>query len=277
MAEKSDALSGKVALITGAASGIGRVIAEVFAQRGISVVIADYQEDAAMAVALKLQENGLQALSVKADLRKESDIQAMVDFTIEEFGQLNIIVNNARPRLKYLEFSESLQEWDFALDVLLKAPALTINAALPALVKSGGGSIINIGSTLAHFVAHQPLAYHVGKAGLLQLTRYLASELAPKGIRVNAICPAIVDLPEENRKLTADPVNRSVVELAVPMARASSAEEIAEAALFFCQGSSSYITGQTLSVDGGLTLGEHFHIARQAFLKGQESLTESTS
>lgn len=269
MSERNGNLSDKVALITGAASGIGRVIAGFFAQQGISVVIADFQKDAAQSVANRLQEKELQALSVSVDLRKETEIQAMVDFTVGNFGRLDILINSARPRLKHMDFSRSLQEWDTALDVLLKAPALTINSALPALAESGSGSIVNIGSTLAFFIAHQPLAYHVAKAGLLQLTRYLACELASKGIRVNAICPSIVDLPEENRVITADAVNRDVVELSVPLGRASSPEEIAETALFFCKDASSYITGQILSVDGGLNLNEQFHIARKSYLKGQ--------
>jgi len=272
MMAKANRLEGKVALITGAAQGIGRVIAEVFAGEGALVVIADIQESAGEAVAKTIRDSGGHALFVKTDLRREKDIQSMTSFAVENFGHLDIVINNARPRLRQLPFAESLEEWDLAMDVFLKAPVLTVKHALPAMLKSGGGSIINIASVNAFFIAsHQPIAYHVAKGGLVQLTRYLAVEFGPRGIRVNAICPGLVDLYDNNRPLTADPVNKAVAEVVVPLKRASSAKEVAEVALFLCTDAASYITGHVLMADGGEMLGDHFDIARKAFELGRES------
>lgn len=267
MATQPDLLQGKVALITGAAYGIGRIIAKVFAEAGASVVIADIQETRGEMVARTIRDAGLRAVFVKADLRRESDIKAMIDFAVDSFNRLDIVINNARPRLRHLPFAESLEEWDLAMDVLLKAPAIAAKYILPELLESGGGSIVNIASTNAFSISHQPVTYHVAKAGIVQLTRYMAYEFGPKGIRVNAICPALVDLYDEDRQpLTSDPVNKVMTELVVPLKRASSAEEIAGAALFLCTDVAAYITGQVLIIDGGVTLGDHFRVARKAFL-----------
>ncbi len=265
MNTESNVLAGKAALITGAAYGIGRIIARVFAEAGASVVVADIRKAEGEVVAKAIRDAGLRALSVKADLRRESDIKAMIGFTVDNCNHLDIVINNARPKLSNLPFAESLKEWDLAMDVMLKAPALIAKHALPQLLKSGGGSIVNIVSTNAFFISHQPAAYHVAKAGAVQLTRYLAHEFGPHGIRVNAICPALVDLYDENKPLTSDPVNKAVTEVVVPLKRAATAEEIAKAALFLCTDSAAYITGQVLTIDGGITLGDHFHVARRAF------------
>lgn len=272
MATKSNHLAGKVALVTGAAQGIGRVIAEVFAKEGASVVIADIQGDAGEAVAKAIRDNGGRALFVKTDLRQEKDIKAMIDSTVNSFKRLDIVINNARPKLRQLPFAESLGDWDLAMDVFLKAPVLIAKYAVPQMLKSGGGNIINIASVNAFFIAsHQPIAYHVAKGGLVQLTRYLAVEFGSKGIRVNAICPGLVDLYDNNKSLTADPVNKAVAEVVVPLKRASSAKEVAEVALFLCTDAASYITGHVLMADGGEMLGDHFDIARKAFNRGKES------
>ena len=271
MATQPARLAGKVALITGAAQGIGLTIAKEFAEEGASVVMADMQEAAGETAAQGIRDVGARARFVKADLRQESDIKAMVEFAADTFGRLDIVINNARPKLRRLSFAESLEEWDMAMDVLLKAPALTVGHAVPQMLKSGGGSVINIASINAFLIAsHQSAAYHVAKAGLLQLTRYLAVEFGPQTIRVNAICPGLVDVHDKSRPLTADPVNKAVAELVVPLKRVSRAEEIAEAALFLSSDASAYITGQVLTVDGGETTGDHFHVARKAFDLGRK-------
>ncbi len=270
MPEKSNRLNGQVAIITGAAQGIGKAIAEVFAREGANIVIADIQQ-AGEKVAKGIRDAGRQALFVKTDLRKESDIIAMIETTVDSFKRLDIVVNNARPKLQRLPFAESLKEWDLAMDVLLKAPVLITKHAVPHMVESGGGSIVNIASVNAFFIAsHQSVAYHVAKAGLVQLTRYLAVEFGPHNIRVNAICPGLVDVYDKGKPLTADPVNKAVADIVVPLKRASSPEEIAEVTLFLCTDAAAYITGHVLTVDGGETLGDHFHVARKAFNLGRE-------
>ena len=263
-------LAGKVALITGAAHGIGRIMAKVFAEKGASVVVSDIQEEPGEEVAAAIRYQGLQALFVKADLCQENEIKAMMDFAVESFGRLDIVIHSARPRLRRLPYAESLEEWDLAMNVFLKALALMAKYALPHLRRSDGGNIISISSVNAVFIAsHQPAAYHVAKAGLEQLTRYLAVEFGPQAIRVNAICPGLVDLYDKDKPLTGDPVNKAVTEVVVPLKRASSAEEIAEVALFLCTDAAAYITGHVLRVDGGEMLGDHFHVARKSFNLGR--------
>jgi len=275
MSKQYNCLAGKVAIITGAAQGIGRVIARVFAEESASVVIADIQEGPGQAAAQDIRDAGQHALFIKTDLRREKDIEAMIDSTTDNFGRLDIVINNARPQLPQVPFAESLEYWDLAMDVILKAPALIAKHALPRLLKSGGGSIVNIASVNAFFVtSYQSVAYHVAKAGLLQLTRYLAVESGPQNIRVNAICPGLVDLYDKDKPLTADPVNKSVAELVVPLKRAASAAEIAEVALFLCTDAAAYITGHVLAVDGGEMLGDHFYVARKAFNRGRGFMEE---
>lgn len=264
MVIQSGCLEDKVVLITGAAQGIGQIIAKVFAEAGAAVVISDVQDVAGESTAKSMRNKRLRAQFIKADLRQEKDIKAAVEFTVESYGRLDIVINNARPKLRLLPFVESLEEWDLAMNVLLKAPALIVKYALPYLTKSGNGSIINISSTNAFFISHQPVAYHVAKAALLQLTKFLAYDLGPRGIRVNAICPGLVDL-HDRKPLTSDQVNKTITETIVPLKRAASPQDIAEAALFLCMNSSSYITGQVLTVDGGVTLGDHFNIAKKTF------------
>jgi NAD(P)-dependent dehydrogenase (short-subunit alcohol dehydrogenase family) len=268
MPEETNLPKGRVAIITGAAQGIGKAMAQVFAREGVAVAIADIQQ-AGDKVASDLRDAGGRALFVRTDLRQESDITAMIEATVNRFGRLDIVINNARPKLQRLRFAESLVEWDFAMDVLLKAPALVAKHAVPQMLKCGGGSIVNIASSNAFFISDQPAAYHVAKAGLLHLTRYLAYELGSQGIRVNAICPALVDLYDDGKPLTSDPVNRAVTELVVPLKRAASAEEVAKAAFFLCTDSAAYITGQVLAVDGGEMLGDNFEMSRKAFGLGK--------
>ena len=265
MPEENHQLKGRVAIITGAAQGIGKTIADVFAREGAAVVVADIQQ-AGEKVAQDIRDTGRQALFVKTDLRQESDIIAMIEATVNSFKRLDIVINNARPKLQRLPFAESLKEWDLAMDVSLKAPVLTTKYAVPHMLKSGGGSIVYVATVDAFFIAlHQSVAYHVAKAGLVQLTRYLAVEFGPQGIRANAVCPGIVDLYDRDKPLTADPVNRAVADIVVPLKRAASAKDVAEATLFLCTDAAAYITGHVLILDGGMTLGDHFHVARDVF------------
>jgi glucose 1-dehydrogenase len=271
MQSKSKSLGGKVAIVTGAGQGIGKAIAMAFADAGASVVIADIQEKTGEATAQAIIKKGKKASFIKTDLRRESDIEKMVAFAAEKYGRLDIVINNARPKLSpQLPYSESLEEWDLAINVFLKAPALTAKYALPLLIKAGGGSIINIASVNAFYIApYQPAAYHVAKAGLVQLTRYLTVEFGQYNIRVNALCPGLVDNTDRGKPLTADPVNRAVTDVVVPLKRAASPEEIAEIALFLCTDTARYITGQALMADGGEMLKDHFHVARDAFNKAK--------
>ncbi len=262
-------LKGKVVVITGAAHGIGKALAIAFAEAHAKVVIVDIDRRAGEALSQKLQRSGFESLFIYTDLRKEEQIKKAVQLTKKHFKRIDVIINNARPRLTKLTLGAGLKEWDAAMDVLLKAPAMLVHYALSELIKNKG-QIINMTSTNSFSVSQQPLVYHVAKAGIVQMTRYLAYEFGPQGLRVNAICPALVDVPDEAKpSLTADRENEEVIKSIVPLQRAAKVKEIAQSALFLCSEQSSYLTGQVLLLDGGLMLGEPFRLARKTFLKGK--------
>ncbi len=260
-------LEGKVALITGAAQGIGKGIAEVFAHEGALVVIADLQEEKGQAAADSLDGQGA---FIHTDLRQDSDIEQMIAFTVEKYGALDILINNATPpKVLTSSFEEMVEDWDTTMDLLLRAYMVTAKFAHPYMQRTNGGSIVNMGSTLAFSIAEQQsCAYHVAKAGVTQLTRYLAWELGNDGIQVNCICPALVDR-SDRPSLTNDPTNQSVVDITVPLKRAGNYKDIAYTSLFLCSDEAKYITGQSIILDGGLTLGSQFEVARAAYKKIQ--------
>ena len=162
-----------------------------------------------------------------------------------------------------------VEDWDTTMDLLLRAYMVTAKFAHPYMQRTNGGSIVNMGSTLAFSIAEQQsCAYHVAKAGVTQLTRYLAWELGNDGIQVNCICPALVDR-SERPSLTNDPTNQSVVDITVPLKRAGNYKDIAYTSLFLCSDEAKYLTGQSIILDGGLTLGSQFEVAKAAYKKIQ--------
>ena len=265
-------LEGKVALITGAAQGIGKGIAEVFAHEGAVVVIADLQEKKGQAVADSLDGRGA---FIHTDLRNDSDIEQMIAFTVKQYGALDILINSAaaprslNPLLEEMVEDWMVEDWDATMNSSLRACMVTAKCARPYMQRNNGGSIINIGSALAFYIAeHQSCAYHVAKAGITHLTRYLAWQLGKYDIQVNCISPALVDR-SEGRRLTDDPTNKAVVDIIVPLKRAGNNKDIAYTALFLCSDEAKYITGQSLILDGGSSLGAQFEVARTAYKKIQ--------
>lgn len=264
-------LEGKGAIVTGAGQGIGKAIALALAEAGAAVLVAEINEKTGRATVQEIVQRGGTAKFAATDLRKTGDIESMVRTAAEGFERLDILVNNARPVLSKLDYVASLAEWDLALEVFLKAPALAAGFALPRFIEAGGGSIINIASVNAFYIApHQPASYHVAKAGLVQLTRYLAVEFGKHHVTANAICPGIVDVSDRGAPLTADPVNKTIAETAVPIGRAATPQEIAAMTVFLASDAARYITGQALPVDGGETLMDHFHIAREAYRNARQ-------
>ena len=269
MKNQSNLFENKVAIVTGAAHGIGRVIASQFAVAGARVVLSDIQDEMGEKNARMINKSGHNAKYFGADLRIEQEIHALIEYTAEIYQGIDILIHSARPRLRRLPFAESLDDWDLALDVFLRAPALLAKYALPYLTQSDSGNIITISSVNSSFIAlHQPAAYHVAKAGLEQLTRYMAADFGNQGIRVNCICPGLVDLYDENQPLTSDPNNRIITENVVPLRRAALAEEIANVAMFLCSDSAAYINGEIRNVDGGEMLLDHFYLARKTYNLG---------
>jgi NAD(P)-dependent dehydrogenase (short-subunit alcohol dehydrogenase family) len=248
-------LNDRVALITGAASGIGRQSALRFAAEGARVVVADVQEEAGAATVTEIEELGGRAVYVGADVSKADDSRRMVESAERAFGQLDVLFNNAG--IMHPDDSDAVETeesiFDLTLAVNLKGVYFGCKYGIPALRRAGGGSIINTASFVALVGAATPqLAYTASKGGVLALTRELAVVHARENIRVNALCPG----PLETELLmsfldTEEKRQRRLVH--VPMGRFGEAREMADAALWLASDESSYVTGSTISVDGGLT------------------------
>jgi glucose 1-dehydrogenase len=260
-------MSKKVVFITGSAKGLGKELARKFGYAGASVFIVDIDAENSEATTNEFKNLGIQALFCAVDLCNEHDIKKAVSSCISNFGSLDVLINCARPQLKVQSFIESMSEWDLAMSIFLKSPALIIAMALPELSKSGKGSFINISSTNAVQISHQPLSYHVAKAGLLQMTRYLANELGPQGIRVNAICPSLIDRLEENANSKNQSFKQLIAETIIPLGRIAHPNEIADLALFLASDMATYINGQAIIIDGGMSNGCQYHSAISALNK----------
>jgi 3-oxoacyl-[acyl-carrier protein] reductase len=235
-----------------------------FIEQGANVVLADINIEGASDLMARFES---QIAFKKTDLTKPSEISELVEFAVYKFGAIDIIINNARPRFKgrnELSNMGLLNGWEQGIDVLLKAPLQLVEFALPYLKKSSCRAIVNIGSTNASFVSSQPLVYHVAKSGLVQMTRYLAYELGVHGIRINCVSPGLIDFQEKDRSILNIPINKKIIESFVPMRRASTISDIADAVLFLCSSSSKYINGHELVLDGGAAIGDHFDVLRNA-------------
>jgi len=248
-------LEDKVALITGAGSGIGREAALLFAREGASVVVADVADDAGRKTAAEIEEAGGRAHFVHADVSRGDDVRAMVEEAEKTYGRLNVLFNNAGvfPDADGSVIDTDEDTWDFVLRVNLKGIFLGCKYGIPALLRAGGGSIVNTASFVALMGAATPqIAYTASKGGVLALTREVAIEFARKGIRVNALCPGPVDTPLL-QELFRDPERRARRLVHIPMGRLARADEVAKAALFLASDESSYINGAAFTVDGGIT------------------------
>ncbi len=248
-------LDGKVALITGGASGMGKVASHLFAREGAKVVLTDVADQAGEAVAAAIRDGGAQAAYAHADVSKASDAQAMVRFAVDTFGGLTVLYNNAGV---FPERDGSVTEtpedvWDLTIDINLKGVYLGCRYGIPAMIESGGGSIVNVASFVALMGAATPqIAYTASKGGVLSMTREIAVEFARKGVRANSLCPGPIETPLL-QELLADLARRQRRLVHIPMGRFGQAKEIANAALFLASDESSYMTGAALVVDGGIT------------------------
>ena len=244
-------LQGKVALITGGGSGIGRQAALLFSREGAKVAVVDLDEKAGRETASMIKD----AIFVRADVSKASDCQQMVEAAEKAFGKMNVMFNNAGIMLSKDDDAVSTSEevWDTTLDVNAKGVFLGCKYGIPALRRAGGGSIINTASFVARLGAATPqIAYTASKGAVLSMTRELAIIHAREKIRVNALCPGPLKTELLMKFLNTEAkLNRRLVHL--PMGRFGEAEEIARAALFLASDESSYVTGAEFMVDGGLT------------------------
>jgi NAD(P)-dependent dehydrogenase (short-subunit alcohol dehydrogenase family) len=248
-------LADKVALVTGGGSGIGKASCLLFAREGARVVVVDLKKETAEATAREIEDAGGMAKAVAADVSKAKDAEAMIRFAEKNFGRLDVVFNNAGVFHPKDESVTNTTEdiWDMVIDINLKGVYLGCQYAIPALLRAGGGSIINTASFVAILGAAVPqIAYTASKGGVLAMTREIAVEFARQNIRANALCPGPVETPLL-AELLADPARRQRRLVHIPMGRFARAEEIANAALFLASDESSYINGSTFLVDGGIT------------------------
>jgi NAD(P)-dependent dehydrogenase (short-subunit alcohol dehydrogenase family) len=248
-------LEGKVALITGGASGMGRVACGLFASEGAKVVLTDVADEAGEAAAAEIRGGGGEARYVHADVSSEPEAEAMVAAAVEAFGRLDVLYNNAgvMPSGDGSVHTNTAATWDLVLGINVKGVAFGCKYAIPAMIGSGGGSIINVASFVAWMgAATSQTAYTASKGAVLAMTREIAVEYARRGIRCNALCPGPIDTPLL-AELLADPVQRQRRLVHIPMGRLGRAEELARAALFLASDDSSFMTGASLIVDGGIT------------------------
>ena len=248
-------LDGKVALITGGASGMGMVASRLFASEGAKVVLTDVSDEAGEQTADSIRADGGDALYVHADVSSEADAKGMVDRAVESFGGLTILYNNAGVMLGDDGSVDTTDEsvWDTTLAVNVKGVAHGCKYGIPAMIDSGGGSIVNVASFVAWMgAATSQTAYTASKGAVLAMTREIAVEYARKGVRCNALCPGPIDTPLL-AELLSDPERRQRRFVHIPLGRLGQAEELAKAALFLASDDSSYMTGTSLIVDGGIT------------------------
>jgi len=245
-----NSLTGKVAIVTGGAQGIGLAIVTQLAQAGASVVVADMNQEASVAAVEKLKADGKTAMAVSVNVALAEDVKKMVDATLSAWGRLDILVNNAGITRDGLLLRMKDSDWDTVMSVNLKGVYLCIKAVLPSMMKqSGGGRIVNISSIAGAMGNAGQANYAASKAALLGLTKTVAREYASRGITVNAVAPGFIDTA-----MTAvlSPKVRETLMKEIPLARLGTPDDIAHAVAFLVSGQASYITGQVIHVNGGM-------------------------
>jgi NAD(P)-dependent dehydrogenase (short-subunit alcohol dehydrogenase family) len=249
-------LRDKAALITGGNSGIGRAIAMLFAAEGARVVIAARNEARSHETVEAIAKSRGQAIFVSCDVRQAADCQKAVESAIEAFGQLDVLVNNAGIIYRATVVNTTEQEWDDTMDTNVKSAYLMSKHAIPWMIKGGGGTIINIASYYGIVGGKEAAAYCASKGAMVLLTKALALDHAAQNIRVNCVCPGSVDTPmlkQEMEELGSVDKLRPLFEAKHPLGRICSPGEVAQAALFLASTDSSFITGSSLVIDGGIT------------------------
>jgi len=249
-------LAGKVAIVTGGGSGIGRATAVLFAREGARVVVADYAPEGGQETVRMIREHGGEALFVESDVSKAEDMQRLVQTTVDAYGRIDILFNNAAVTIPASVVDATEEVWDKTMDIDLKGVFLLSKYAIPHLINGGGGSVINMASMCGLVASPSQAPYSAAKGGVVALTRQMAIDYARYNIRVNGIAPSEVRTPMFLGFIHRAPdPEKKMQELVarIPMGRVAEPEEIARVALFLASDESSYITGVTLPVDGGLT------------------------
>ncbi len=249
--ERPRDFEGKVALITGAASGIGRAAAELFALRGARVLVCDIDEAGGQETVARIDRAGGAASFKRTDVTSERDIEAMIAAAVSRFGGLHCAFNNAGYGGKYIPFHEmDLEEWNRTIAVNLTSVFLCMKHEITHMLKSGGGVIVNTASGAGFVPAPGMPAYTASKHGVLGLMKLAAKEYAAQKIRVNAICPGVTDTPMMAGFIGGDPAIEKMMNDTLPFGRMGLPEEQAEAAVWLCSDAASFVSGESMLVDG---------------------------
>jgi NAD(P)-dependent dehydrogenase (short-subunit alcohol dehydrogenase family) len=249
-------LEGKIAILTGASSGIGRASALVFAREGAKVVLADIQDEQGEQIAQQIHESGGEALYVHTDVTKAEDARSLVETAVEAYGRVDVLFNNAGIAVFKAAAETTEDEWDRVLGVNLKGVWLCSKYAIPHMQRQGGGVIINTASVHSQATAVKIAAYAASKGGVLQLTKSMALDYAKDNIRVNCIFPGAIETPLMRSNLRAvNPNEEEEYQKTAahePLGRVGRPEEIAKATVFLASDYATFVTGAPLIVDGGL-------------------------
>jgi NAD(P)-dependent dehydrogenase (short-subunit alcohol dehydrogenase family) len=246
-------LSGKVALVTGGASGIGRACAQLFAKEGASVVVSDVALEGGHETVRLIEADGGEASFVETDVSKAAQVEALVGRTVETYSRLDYAFNNAgiegRMATNTADYSE--EDWDRVIAVNLKGVWLCMKNEIPQMLSQGGGSIVNNSSVEGLVGLEGTSAYAASKHGVVGLTKTAALEYAQSGIRINAVCPGLIRTPMVERYSRGDAEIEAQFAAVEPVGRMGSSEEVAEAVVWLCSEAASFVTGHAMAVDGG--------------------------
>ena len=247
-------LDGKVAVITGAAQGIGRGIALRFAEEGAAVVVADIQEERGRQTTEELTARGARATFIHTDVEQEEQIRRMVEHAVETYGRLDILVNDAYWTKGGTAVDVDLADWNKGLAVMVTASYLGAKYAVPEMQRQGGGAIISISSVHGLLAAARGAVYETAKGALIMLVKEMAVDFGPMGIRVNAICPGLIVHERHDTGWQQDAYRAGIRKVDYPVGRWGTPLDIANAALYLASDEASFVTGHALVVDGGMTV-----------------------
>jgi NAD(P)-dependent dehydrogenase (short-subunit alcohol dehydrogenase family) len=247
----------KVALVTGAASGLGLATAKAFADSGASVVLADWNEEAVRSAAKDLADKGHTTLAVRCDVSDDAQVEAMVKQTVASFGRLDVAYNNAGVQNVLAETADSSRDdYDKVMGINLRGVWSCMKFELQQMRRQGSGAIVNCSSLGGLIGGARRGTYHAAKHGVIGFTKSAALEYASRGIRVNAVCPGMIQTPMTDQMIASGQGAEleAMLKAYVPMGRTGRPEEIADAVLWLCSSAASYVTGQSISVDGGYVM-----------------------